>query len=52
MVVGALFMDVKLAFNNVSKAYLGRRMEALELEQDPIWWAYSIMTSNSCSVER
>jgi len=33
-VSGALLMDVKLAFSNVSKAHLDRRMEALELEPD------------------
>jgi len=32
-------MDVKSAFNNVSKALLGKRMEALELEPDLIRWA-------------
>lgn len=29
-------MDVKSAFNNVSKACLGKRMEALEIEPDLI----------------
>jgi hypothetical protein len=43
-VVGALFMHVNLAFNNVSKAQLGRRMEALELELDHIWWTGSFMS--------
>jgi len=35
-VAGALFMDVKLAFNNVDKMILGQRMEDLELEVDLI----------------
>ena len=43
-VVGALFMDFKLAFNNVSKSHLGRRMEALETEPDIIRWAGSLMS--------
>jgi len=29
-------MDVKSAFNNVSKSHLGRRMEALDIEADLI----------------
>jgi hypothetical protein len=33
-IAGALFMDVKSAFNKVSKTHLGKRMEALELEPD------------------
>ena len=33
-IAGALFMDVKSAFNNANKALLGKRMEALELEPD------------------
>jgi hypothetical protein len=44
-IAGALFMDVKSAFNNVSKAHLGKRMEALELEPDLIRWTDSFMTS-------
>jgi len=43
-VAGALLMDVKSAFNNVSKAHLGRRMEALEVEPDLIRWAGSFMS--------
>jgi hypothetical protein len=35
-IAGALFMDVKYAFNNVSMAHLGKHMEALELEPDLI----------------
>jgi hypothetical protein len=35
-IAGGLFMDVKSAFNNVSKAHLGQRMEALKLEPDLI----------------
>lgn len=41
---GALLTDVKSAFNNISKIYLGRRMEALELESDLIRWVQSFMT--------
>jgi len=33
---GTLFMDIKSAFNNVSKSHLGRRMEALEIEPNLI----------------
>jgi len=33
---GTLFMDVKLAFNNVSKTYLGRRMEVQSIKPDLI----------------
>ena len=43
-VAGALFMDVKSAFNNVSKVHLGRRMEELGIEPDLIRWAVSFMT--------
>jgi len=42
-VAGALFMDVKSAFNNVSKPHLGRRLEALEIEPDLIRWTGSFM---------
>ena len=35
---GELFMDVKSAFNNASKAHLGRRMEMLGVEPDLIRW--------------
>jgi len=37
-------MDVKSAFNNVSKAHLGRRMEALGVEPDLIRWTGSFMS--------
>jgi len=37
-------MDVKSAFINVSKAHLGRRMEALEVESDLIRWTGSFMS--------
>jgi len=43
-VTGALFMDVKSAFNNVSKSHLGRRMEALNIEADLIRWTGSFMS--------
>jgi hypothetical protein len=43
-IAGALLMDVESAFNNVSKMYLGNRMEALRLEPDHIWWTASFMT--------
>jgi len=36
-------MDVKSAFNNVSKPHLGRRLEALEIEPDLIRWTGSFM---------
>jgi len=35
-VAGALFMDVKAAFNNVNKTHLGKRMQALGIEPDLI----------------
>lgn len=41
---GALLMDVKSAFNNVSKAHLGRWMEAPGIEADLIRWTCSFMT--------
>lgn len=44
-VVGALFMDVKSAFNNVSSAYLGRCMEELEIEPDLTRWIASCRTT-------
>jgi hypothetical protein len=47
---GALFRDVKSAFNNVSKAYLGRRMEALELEPDLVRWTSSFMTDQQVKI--
>jgi hypothetical protein len=37
-------MDVMSAFNNVSKAHLGRRMGALELEPDLIRWTGGFMS--------
>jgi len=43
-VAGALFMDVKSAFNNVSRTHLSRRMEALEIEPDLIRWTGSFMS--------
>jgi len=43
-VSGALFMDVKSAFNNVSKVHLGKRMEALGVEPDLIRWTGSFMS--------
>ena len=42
-VAGALFMDVRSAFDSVGRAHLGRRMEALEIEPDLIRWAGSFM---------
>jgi len=42
-VAGAFFMDVKSALN-VSKAHLGRHMEALEIEPDLIRWTGSFMS--------
>jgi len=49
-VAGALFMDVKSAFNNVSKAHLGRRMEALGLEPDLIRWTTSFMSGRQVKI--
>ena len=46
---GALFMDVKSAFNNVSKVHLGKRMEALGVEPDLIRWTGSFMSD--CQVK-
>jgi len=43
-VAGALFMDVKSAFNNVSKVHLGRRTEELEIEPDLIRWTGRFMS--------
>jgi hypothetical protein len=43
-IAGALLMDVKSAFNNVSKTHLGKRMEVLELEPDLIRWTDSFMS--------
>jgi len=43
-VVGGLFMDVKSAFNNVSRAYLGKWMEALGVESDLIRWTGRFMS--------
>jgi len=37
-------MDVKSAFNNASKAHLGRRTESLEIEPDLIRWTSSFMS--------
>ena len=37
-------MDVKAAFNNVNKTHLGRRMQALGVESDLIWWTGSFMS--------
>jgi len=42
---GALFMDVKSAFNNATKMHLGKRMEALDLEPDLIRWTGSFMSN-------
>jgi len=49
-VAGALFMDVKLAFNNVSKIHLGKRMEALGIEADLIRWTMSFMTDRKVRI--
>ena len=43
-VAGALFMDVKSAFNNVSTSHLGRRMEALGIQPNLIRWTASFMS--------
>jgi len=49
-VAGALFMDVKSAFNNVSKVFLGQRMEALGIEPDLIRWTMSFMTDRQVKI--
>jgi len=43
-IAGALFMDVKSAFNNVDKTFLGKRMEELGLEADLIRWTMNFMS--------
>jgi len=43
-VAGALFMDVKSAFNNVSKTHLGKRMQVLGIEPDLIRWTSSFIS--------
>ena len=43
-VAGALFKDVKSAFNNVNKAHLGKRMQDLGIEPDLIRWTGSFMS--------
>jgi Reverse transcriptase (RNA-dependent DNA polymerase) len=43
-VAGALFMDVKSAFNNVDKTLLGKRTEELGVEADLIRWTMSFMS--------
>jgi hypothetical protein len=48
-IAGAVFMDVKSAFNNVNKEHLGKRMEALELEPYLIRWIHSFMTDGQVS---
>jgi hypothetical protein len=46
IIAGALLMDVKSAFNNISKTHLGKRMEVLEREPDLIRWTDSFMTGH------
>jgi hypothetical protein len=43
-IAGTLFIDVKSAFNNVSKAHLRKRMETLDLEPDLIRWTDSFIS--------
>jgi len=43
-------MDVKSAFNNASKAHLGRRMEVLKLEPDLIRWTHSFVTNRQVKI--
>ena len=50
-VAGTLFMDVKSAFNNVSKIHLEKRMEALGIEADLIRWTMSLMTDQNLRIE-
>jgi hypothetical protein len=49
-IAGMLFMDVKSALNNVSKAHLGKRMEDLELAPDLIGWTHSFMTDRQVKI--
>jgi len=41
---GALFMDIKSAFKNVNKTYLGKCMQAPRIESDLIRWTGSFMS--------
>ena len=41
---GALLMDVKSAFNNVSRPMLSRGLEELGIEPDLIRWTDSFMS--------
>ena len=43
-VAGGLFMDVRSAFNNVSRTHLGKRMEALGIESDLVRWTGRFMS--------
>jgi len=43
-------MDVKSAFNNVSKPHLGKRIEALGIEADLIRWAMSFMSDRQVKI--
>jgi hypothetical protein len=49
-IAGELFMDVKSAFNIVTKAHLGRRMEALDLEPDLTRWSMSFMSDRQVKI--
>jgi len=42
-ITGALFMDVKSAFNNVSRGHLINRMMQLEMENNIVRWTESFM---------
>lgn len=43
-IAGALFMDVKGAFDHVSHAQLARRMSDLGIDDDLIGWTQSFLT--------
>ena len=43
-------MDVKSAFNNVNRAHLGKRMEAMGLEPNLIRWTKSFMMGSQVKI--
>jgi len=47
--VGALFMDIKSAFNNINKTHLRKHMQALGIETDVIRWTGSFVSD--CQVK-
>jgi len=49
---GALFMDIKSAFNNVNKTPLSKCMQALRIEPDLIQWTGSFMSDRQVKLLR